>query len=104
MFVVCNTPAHVLRQSRRSSSFVVTFQPRWVFDEILGTPEATKRSTSKVRDLLKQYDMIDPSPHLGLYGDDLNREYLQYFLRENNAEVKCPYSVMSTDLATERVA
>ena len=104
IFVVCNTPAHVLRQSRRASSFMVTFQPRWVFEGILGTTEAAKRSTSKVRDILRHYDMIDPSPHLGLYGDDLNREYRQYFLRENNGEVKCPYSVISNHLASERTA
>ena len=35
VFVICNTPAHLLRQSRRSSCFMVTFQPRWVFDKIL---------------------------------------------------------------------
>lgn len=29
IFVVCNTPAHVSRQSRRASSFMITFQPRW---------------------------------------------------------------------------
>jgi FPC/CPF motif-containing protein YcgG len=28
LFVVCTTPAHTARQSRRSTSFMITFQPR----------------------------------------------------------------------------
>ena len=91
IFVVCNTPAHVLRQSRRASSFMLTFQPRWVFEEILGTPESAKRSLDKVRTRLKLFDLIPHSPHLGLYGNPQNREYAQYFLRENNNKVSCPF-------------
>lgn len=92
IFVVCNTPAHVLRQSRRSSSFMATFQPRRVFEDILGTPEVARQSSGKVRARLKSFDLLSPSPHLGLYGDPNTREYAQYFLRENNdEEVKCPF-------------
>ena len=43
IFVVCTTPAHVMRQSRRSSAFMLTFQPRWVFEKILGTEEGSQR-------------------------------------------------------------
>lgn len=94
MFVVCNTPAHINRQSRRSSTYMITFQPRWVFDDILGDPETAKRSIAKVRRRLKPYDIIPPSPHLGLYGDKDNREYKQYFLKEDNNEVSCPYHTL----------
>ena len=91
IFVVCNTPAHVLRQSRRASSFMITFQPRWVFNNILGTPELAKKSSGKVQARLKPFDLISPSPHLGSYGSPENREFSQYFLHENNDQVKCPF-------------
>lgn len=96
IFVVCNTPAHIMRQSRRSSSFMVTFQPRWVFEEILGTTLKAKRSTSKVRSRLMQFDLLAPSPHLGSYGDPTNREYAQYFLHDENDQTKCPFHQMRT--------
>ncbi|WP_330169409.1 YqcI/YcgG family protein [Bartonella grahamii] len=31
MFIVCNTPSHINRISRKSSTFMLTFQPRWIF-------------------------------------------------------------------------
>jgi FPC/CPF motif-containing protein YcgG len=65
IFVVCNTPAHVNRQSRRASSFMVTFQPRWVFDGILGNEVSAVRAFRKVRDRLRLYDLLPPSPALG---------------------------------------
>lgn len=92
IFVVCTTPAHTLRQSRRSSGFVMTFQPRWVFDDILGTEEKANQSFKLVRDRLKKYDYIDLCPDLGKYGDINNREWKQYFLRDtNHSTSKCPF-------------
>ena len=102
IFVVCNTPAHVLRQSRRSSSFMVTFQPRWVFESILGTPESAKKSSGKVRSRLKSFDLISPSPHLGSYGDSENREFSQYFLSEDNESVSCPFHQLSQRSSNRR--
>lgn len=103
VFVVCNTPAHVQRQSRRSSSFMMTFQPRWVFDNILGSPRAREASVSKVRQRLATYDMIPPSEELGAYGDPSNREYKQYFLGDDNRPTTgCPFHAMrAADLASE---
>ncbi|OZI66477.1 YqcI/YcgG family protein [Bordetella genomosp. 11] len=103
IFVVCNTPAHVQRQSRRASSFMITFQPRWVFDNILGSKRARDASVSKVRDRLATYDMIPPSADLGAYGDPSNREYKQYFLGDDNRPVSgCPFHAMrAADLASE---
>jgi FPC/CPF motif-containing protein YcgG len=103
IFVVCNTPAHVHRQSRRSSSFMMTFQPRWVFDNILGTKKARDASVAKVRERLAAYDMIPPSGDLGAYGDPQNREYKQYFLGDDNRPVSgCPFHAMrAADLVSE---
>lgn len=92
IFVVCNTPAHTLRQSRRASSFMITFQPRWVFEPIMGTEEAAKRNIAAVRQRLTPYDIVAQNPHLGRYGDPQNREFKQYFLHEHNGELTCPFA------------
>ncbi|WP_330647173.1 YqcI/YcgG family protein [Thioclava sp. FTW29] len=92
IFVVCNTPAHVMRQSRRASSFMITFQPRWVFNGITDSDEpGVQRSLKRVRDLLEDYDLIAPSPSLGHYGDPANREYTQYFIDDTNETPACPF-------------
>ena len=62
IFVVCTTPAHVMRQSRRSSAFMLTFQPRWVFEKILGTEKAANAAFAEVRKRLIPYDSTSPSP------------------------------------------
>ncbi len=93
MFVVCSTPAHVLRQSRRSSAFMLTFQPRWVFEKILGTEKAAEAAFAEVRNRLLPYDGASPSPLLGRYGNNDGREYQQYFLFDDNDAVsQCPFA------------
>jgi FPC/CPF motif-containing protein YcgG len=92
IFVVCNSPAHVLRQSRRSTSYMVTFQPRWVFDGLMGTDDpAAQRALETVRRRLEDFDAIPPAPQLGHYGTPGNREYQQYFLDDTNATPRCPF-------------
>ena len=92
IFVVCNTPAHVLRQSRRSTSFMVTFQPRWVFEGITDTDDpAMQRALLKVREHLSNFDAVSPAPFLGKYGDPENREYQQYFIDDSNRVPGCPF-------------
>lgn len=95
IFVVCNSPAHVLRQSRRSTSFMITLQPRWVFEGITDSDDpAVKRSLRIVRERLEKFDAIDTSPYLGAYGDAENREFQQYFLEDTNEAPKCPFHHM----------
>jgi hypothetical protein len=102
IFVVCSTPAHVMRQSRRSSSFMLTFQPRWVFEKILGTEKAAEAAFSEVRKRLVPYDSTSPSPLLGRYGDHHGREYQQYFLQdENDAAVGCPFAKLAQNKTTQ---
>lgn len=92
VFVVCNSPAHVLRQSRRASGFMITFQPRWVFEGITDSDApSAKRALATVRDLLAAYDAVPPAPVLGSYGDPENREYAQYFIDDSNAVPACPF-------------
>lgn len=98
IFVVCNTPAHVLRQSRRSTSFMITFQPRWVFEGITDTKNpATLKMLDSVRERLASYDAIDPAPYLGKYGEADNREYQQYFIDDSNEKPKCPFSALGAE-------
>ena len=93
IFVVCSTPAHVLRQSRRSSAFMLTFQPRWVFEKILGSDKAAEAAFAEVRNRLLPYDSTSPSPLLGRYGNHDGREYQQYFLfDENDGAAQCPFA------------
>jgi uncharacterized protein len=98
IFVVCSTPAHVTRQSRRSSSFTVSFQPRWVFDRLFRNKKAASGAVTTVRKRLLPFDMITPSRDLGPYGDAANREYKQYFLDDQNQPATCPYAELGVSL------
>lgn len=96
IFVVCNTPAHERRRSRHSPVFFITFQPRWVFEELGADtpPGAAARRT--IRKRLSRYDAVEASPELGSYGDADNREWRQYFLPDTPAEphgdaARCPF-------------
>jgi FPC/CPF motif-containing protein YcgG len=101
IFVVCSTPAHVMRQSRRSSAFMLTFQPRWVFEKILGTEKAASAAFAEVRKRLIPYDSTSPSPLLGRYGNNDGREYQQYFLPDDNhAETGCPFAKLAQTKAS----
>ena len=96
IFVVCSTPAHVMRQSRRSSAFMLTFQPRWVFERILGTEKAAMAAFADVRQRLIPFDGVPPSPLLGRYGESDGREYRQYFLMDDNqAQAGCPFAKLA---------
>ena len=102
IFVVCSTPAHVMRQSRRASTFMLTFQPRWVFEKILGTEKAATAAFGEVRKRLISYDSASPSPLLGRYGNHDGREYQQYFLRDDNDHAAgCPFAKLAQGKTTQ---
>lgn len=89
LFVVCNTPSHRARRSRYAQMMTLTFQPRWVFQGIEGgtAPGDTARRT--IRQRLRSYDDIPPSPELHDYGAEGNREWTQYFLDDRNDAIPC---------------
>ncbi|WP_435250783.1 YqcI/YcgG family protein [Streptomyces cucumeris] len=96
VFVVCNTPAHRLRRSRHSPGFFITFQPRWVFEELGADTPAGAASRRIIRKRLSRYDAVEASPELGSYGDPHNREWRQYFLPDAQdepgaGEARCPF-------------
>ncbi|MFI6348465.1 YqcI/YcgG family protein [Streptomyces sp. NPDC050560] len=93
IFVVCNTPAHVTRHSRHSPGFMVTFQPRWVFEGLEpGTPRGD-RSREVIRQRIRRFDGMEPAPQLGNFGDPANREWSQYFLPDTpgGSTPRCPF-------------
>lgn len=104
IFVVCNSPAHVIRQSRRSTSFMVTFQPRWVFEGITDSDDPAKlRALRTVRQHLSNFDAIAPAPYLGSYGEPENREYQQYFIDDSNTPPECPYHALGQSPANAQL-
>lgn len=94
MFVVVNTDLHENRMSRRMSRVAVTFQPRFVFEDIAeGTPRGDA-ARLLIRARLATYDKVPPPETLGNFGDADNREWTQYYLDDGNSEVptRCPFS------------
>lgn len=84
IFVVCNTPAHSARRSRHSDGFLITFQPRWVFEGLEAHTPKGAGARRTIRRRLAAYDAVAASPELGDYGDPANREWRQYFLADHN--------------------
>lgn len=85
IFVVCNTPSHKARKSRYPKNFMITFQPRWVFDGVIGDDAPnSEKIKNEIRRRLSLFDEIPPSPDLGAYGSNDNHEWKQYFLQDTN--------------------
>lgn len=95
-FVVANTPSHELRMSRFFEYFAITFQPRFVFDDLAAGNRTADNAKAVIRGRLKVYDHLAPSPDLGSFGAVGNREWTQYFLDDHAvpatpAHTQCPF-------------
>jgi FPC/CPF motif-containing protein YcgG len=94
MFVVANTPAHQHRASRYFEYFCITFQPRFVFDDITEDSPRGRSARRIIRSRLRAYDSVAPTPLLGSFGAPGNREWTQYFLADDNEAMpkaaRCP--------------
>lgn len=84
MFVVVNTPIHNARASRHFSTVAITFQPRFVFNDIAEGTERGDAARRIIRARLKEYDSAPMTPLLGAYGDQNNREWIQYYLDDGS--------------------
>jgi FPC/CPF motif-containing protein YcgG len=98
MFVVVNTPAHRDRASRHFDCLMVTFQPRFVFDDIAEDSRQGRNARTIIRKRLASYDTVPASPLLGSFGTPGNREWRQYFLDDDNSDeprstARCPLHV-----------
>nr|WP_204699540.1 YqcI/YcgG family protein [Geomicrobium sediminis] len=103
MFVVCNTPAHQKRKSRHANTFMITFQPRWVFEDINGSTKRGRHIQDIVRSHLYSYDDVLPHPSLKWYGEKGSHEWKQYFLYDHNEplEMKCPFHMKGDNMETK---
>jgi len=94
LFIVANTPAHDQRRSRQFEYFTITFQPRFVFDDLTEESPAGQRARKVIRKRLQQYDAVPASPSLASFGKPGTREWVQYFLDDTNEPVlpqaRCP--------------
>jgi FPC/CPF motif-containing protein YcgG len=99
-FVVANTPAHRQRRSRYFEYFAVTFQPRFVFDGIAANTPQGRNARQIIRERLGRYDAVALTPHLGNFGEPENREWVQYFLDDDNTPLpraaRCPLHIRTT--------
>jgi len=100
MFVVANTPHHRRRRSRYFEYFAITFQPRFVFDDLKeGTPSGDN-SRTVIRRRLAAYDGVERTPLLASFGAAGTKEWIQYFLRDDNEPVdpdaRCPITAPHT--------
>jgi FPC/CPF motif-containing protein YcgG len=85
MFVVGASPTYSRRRSRNlGSSMVMLFQPRDVFDIDNVGKDAGNQARTLIRRRLRAWDGIAHHPALGTYGDPGNREWMQYFLPDDN--------------------
>jgi FPC/CPF motif-containing protein YcgG len=95
MFVVANTPSHKRRASRYFESLAITFQPRFVFDDIAEDSPQGRNARKIIRGRLRDYDALPPTPELGSFGAPGNREWAQYFLDDENTPLspdsRCPF-------------
>lgn len=73
----------------------MTFQPRWVFNGVIGTDApSSDKIKDTIRTRLKEFDSVAPSPSLGTFGDIDNNEWSQYYLDDENKpdSLKCPFN------------
>jgi FPC/CPF motif-containing protein YcgG len=96
-FTFCATPAHITRKSRHFSSFLLAFQPRWVFAEINDSTPFGRHMKKAIRTRLVEYDGIPfpVHPSLNWYGQKENLEWKQYYLRDDDKlPAQCPFARM----------
>lgn len=101
LFVVGNAPAYRLRNSRHFEYFNLTFQPRFVFDDITEDTVHGKNGRKLIRERLHSFDGIPPTPVLGDFGSPGIREWRQYFLEDHNempsSDEKCPFETRRSE-------
>ncbi|CAM3729183.1 YqcI/YcgG family protein [Nocardiopsis gilva] len=98
MFVVVNTELHTDRRSRSFERVAITFQPRFVFDDIQPNTKTGDNARKIIRDRIGEYDRAPLTKMLGDYGDPSNNEWRQYYLDDGSDTIalgRCPVSFNS---------
>jgi len=94
MFVLGSGPVHVTRRSRYSPVRAISFQPRFMFDELIATPVLLSRARKIIRDRVLEMDGLPVHPMIQMYHEDGNREWRQYVVPEDNSPIEgsCPFN------------
>jgi uncharacterized protein len=97
MFVLGSGPAHVTRRSRHSAVRVISFQPRFMFDELIASPVLLSRARRIIRERILEMDGIPVHPTIRMYHEDGNREWRQYVIPDDNSPIEgsCPFHARS---------
>ncbi len=92
-FVLGSGPAHVTRRSRHSAVRAISFQPRFMFDELIATPQRLARARHIIRERVLEVDGIPVHPIIQMYHEDGNREWRQYAVPDDNSPIEgdCPF-------------
>ena len=112
MFVVGCTPSYRNRRSRNlGPGMVMLFQPRSVFVDLVTKRAIGPTSRGQVRRRLLAWDGVPHHSALGVFGDEDNHEWKQYFLPDDDKPVAgvCPFvgkvpQLTSIDLSPSIVA
>jgi FPC/CPF motif-containing protein YcgG len=93
MFVLGSGPVHVTRRSRHSPVRAISFQPRFMFDELIATPAVLAKARKVIRGRVLEMDGLPVHPMIQMYHEDGNREWRQYVVPEDNEPIEgsCPF-------------
>jgi hypothetical protein len=69
------------------------FQPRSLFIDPMTSQPIAAPVRQRIHKRMLAYDGMPVHPDIGFYGDDINREWKQYALPDNNepASGSCPF-------------
>jgi uncharacterized protein len=92
MFVPANLPIYERRRSRRNPCFMILFQPRFVFDELIAQPQKLAAARQVIRARALEFDDVPVHPTIGVYGERDNLEWRQYVVPDSSDPVQgeCP--------------
>jgi FPC/CPF motif-containing protein YcgG len=92
VFPLCTSPAHQNRRTRQSETFMISFQPRWIFDHHLPSAAVAEKYSRLIQGRMRGYDKIGVSPDLGQYGEGF-LDARKYFFLDENAPAPFPASL-----------
>lgn len=103
LFVLGSGPAHRARRSRYTPVRTISFQPRFMFDELISTPVVLDRARRIIRSRVLEMDGFPVHPMIQMYHEDENREWRQYVVPEDNSPIegRCPFHAAERDHPAE---
>jgi FPC/CPF motif-containing protein YcgG len=98
MFALGSGPVHVARRSRYSPVRTISFQPRYMFDELISTPDLLAKARRIIRARVLEMDGFPVHPIIQMYHEEGNREWRQYVVPEDNSPIEgvCPFHARSS--------